>query len=1241
MSQIEIERNDSQFRFFPPPPLMPLSSDSTANSDLLSVRREDGIGKNEWEKLKRVALAHNISPLTVLLAAFDEVLSRWSAGAAVNTVLLNGPVGYVHFNGSPDYSVSPRPAIPFIFRPSRDKSWLESCRRMEVQLADSMKRDCTAVESGCGSNAEEPAESEAVAVFANGLPVLLPEYSGTQQNTSGIGLQAAGDDERKTLSFLPNARLQCYVAEREGGIQIILDMPAELSRNLDDAMLAAYIFLLNWAAESSWEQCIPDLLPSPQRLVREAVNATLVPVAERLLYQDFFHHASENPGKAALLWVENKEQHILTYGELADKVLRLAALLLQKGVKTGDAVAITLSRGPNQVLAVLAVLAAGAVYVPIGINQPPSRRERICRLGGIRHLITDQAGNSLLLLAEAIKVILIEEAEQTLPLPLPVAVSSDSLAYVIFTSGSTGDPKGVEITHRAAYNTIADINTRFSLTETDRVLTVSALDFDLSVYDIFGLLSAGGGIVLLDEGNTREAPAWLELIRTLQVTVWNSVPALFDMLLTAVDNDAVLASLRLVLVSGDWVGLDLHDRLRAKNRECRLVALGGATEASIWSNYFEINYVDSSWNSIPYGKPLRNQYFRIVDRLGRDCPDMVAGELWIGGAGVAQGYRGNPVLTAASFIDAGDCRWYRTGDLGRYWSDGVIEFLGRADHQIKLRGYRIELGEVEAVLRQYPGVGQAVAAIVASSGAKQLGAVVVAGSAPLPVQADLPEPRSCAAHSYRQISRELQAKIAEALIAEILGLAELRDATSLKIGHELRLVPEYQPLVQMWLKWLEQRNVIKVNNGVLRAGDRFGEVLAYAGAIKQPAATCSSVMEDGSLTAAIEQRLFQRRDDYRSILSGDLAAEILLDDELLSPENLSSRDYGTNLGIRLIAGRLKKMTKSIGKPVDVALLGGRSGLLAARLLAMLAPEDIRLTLFDPAPSMVAAAEQRLSVLRHSVGCHILPENFVPEQFRYSFDAVLAINSLHRYHDPCQGVAVAALLVRGGGKIFALEHCELTPLAAVTAAVLDRGFAAFDHERRQAYSPMLPALQWLNLLSKAGFGKANVVSLKNSFSEFIEAECPAARQNLEPARILEFAAKYLPVHMLPERVEVLPWLPLSANGKVDRKAVAAVFGAGAVADDDEQPQAGMEQEIAGMWHKLLKISSIGRNQGFFTSGGDSLLATRFLAEVKEKFGLELSLRQMFESPSLWQVAAILENKLTEMKQDMVFMEEGEI
>jgi nonribosomal peptide synthetase DhbF len=509
-----------------------------------------------------------------------------------------------------------------------------------------------------------------------------------------------------------------------GGIAGSLEFATDLfDPDTVHAMAARLVRLLNSAADdpSLRLSLIDILLPHEKQRIAEwsSGSAGTQATSGGVLHGGFFAHAAADPSRVAAIFGQDRR---VSYGELASGALRIAGYLRELGVQRGDAVVVSRPRGIEQIMAILGVLARGAVYVPISVGQPESRRALMTRLSGARVALTDNPQGW----TAEFTVATVPAALAARELPEPTPVRADELAYVIFTSGSTGEPKGVEITHGAAMNTISDINRRFYVSADDRVLAISSIDFDLSVYDIFGLLTAGGAIVLIDEVNRRDPRQWMNLIEEHNVTVWNSVPALFGMLLEVAELDRSLASLRFVLTSGDWVGLDLPPRLTRLNPDARFAALGGATEASIWSNIQEVIEVPPEWRSVPYGRPLANQYFRIVDSSGLDCPDLTAGELWIGGAGVAAGYRGNPGLTSERFVAHEGLRWYRTGDLARYWRDGTVEFLGRADDQVKVGGFRIELGEIEAVLARHPLVDRAVAVVREDRpGDKRLAAYVV------------------------------------------------------------------------------------------------------------------------------------------------------------------------------------------------------------------------------------------------------------------------------------------------------------------------------------------------------------------------------------------------------------------------------------------------------------------------------------------------------------------------------------
>jgi amino acid adenylation domain-containing protein len=297
--------------------------------------------------------------------------------------------------------------------------------------------------------------------------------------------------------------------------------------------------------------------------------------------------------------------------------------------------------------------------------------------------------------------------------PVPLA-SPEDIAYVIHTSGSTGAPKGIAVQHAPAVNLVGWINDTFGVGPQDRLLFVTSLCFDLSVYDVFGVLAAGGTVHVAPEAALREPEHLARLLREEPVTVWDSAPAALQQL-APLFPPASAHPLRLVMLSGDWIPVRLPDQVRASFPGAQVMALGGATEATVWSNWFPVRTVDPRWPSIPYGRPITAARYHVLDEGMQPCPVGVPGDLYIGGRCLCVGYAGQPALTAAQFVpdpfappaEAGG-RLYKTGDRARFFADGNLEFLGRVDQQVKVRGYRIELGEIEVALLRHPAVREAV-----------------------------------------------------------------------------------------------------------------------------------------------------------------------------------------------------------------------------------------------------------------------------------------------------------------------------------------------------------------------------------------------------------------------------------------------------------------------------------------------------------------------------------------------------
>ena len=300
---------------------------------------------------------------------------------------------------------------------------------------------------------------------------------------------------------------------------------------------------------------------------------------------------------------------------------------------------------------------------------------------------------------------------------LPAVAAPEDVAYVIHTSGSTGTPKGIVVQHRQIANLIDCLNRSFAVGTADRGLFVTSLCFDLSVYDVFGMLGAGGTVHVATGSELADPDRLVGLLRTEKITLWNSAPAALLRLAPLFPAEPDGASrLRLVFLAGDWIPVTLPERVRRAFPAAEVVSFGGTTETTVFSNVFRIGEVDPAWASIPYGRPLANNTYHVLDAALSPCPIGVAGDLYIGGDGVSLGYVGRPELTARAFLPdpfatlggRPGMRLYFTGDRGRYGADGTLELLGRLDEQVKIRGYRIELGEIELALGRQPGVREAV-----------------------------------------------------------------------------------------------------------------------------------------------------------------------------------------------------------------------------------------------------------------------------------------------------------------------------------------------------------------------------------------------------------------------------------------------------------------------------------------------------------------------------------------------------
>ncbi|MFG1891266.1 amino acid adenylation domain-containing protein [Micromonospora sp. NPDC049051] len=438
----------------------------------------------------------------------------------------------------------------------------------------------------------------------------------------------------------------------------------------------------------------------------------------------FLAQAAATPDAIALVADDGTE---VGYAELAGRARSLAARLRTGGVAVGTPVGVAVHRGPDLVTALLGVLLAGGVYVPLPPDQPVGRLEFMAADAGVSVLVTESALRGLLPAGDA-PVVLVDAGPDTDgvadpgidgvagpgteadagPAALP-ATDPDAAAYVMYTSGSTGRPKGVVVTHAGLRNRVLWSVEQYRLTAADRVLQKTALGFDASMWEFLAPLVSGGAVVLAAPDAHRDPGAMLRALRAHDVTVLQLVPSVLRVLLHETDLSGC-AALRLVCSAGEPLPVALCEQLRAL-LPVEIWNTYGPTECAIDATAWRYRG-DEQVGTVPIGRPLPGCTVRVLDAGDRPVPVGVAGQLCLGGVGLARGYLGRAALTGEKFTPdpyAGTPgeRLYRTGDLARWRDDGSLEYLGRLDDQIKLHGVRIEPGEVEAALRRQPGVDAA------------------------------------------------------------------------------------------------------------------------------------------------------------------------------------------------------------------------------------------------------------------------------------------------------------------------------------------------------------------------------------------------------------------------------------------------------------------------------------------------------------------------------------------------------
>jgi amino acid adenylation domain-containing protein/non-ribosomal peptide synthase protein (TIGR01720 family) len=654
------------------------------------------------EGLRNLARSHHLTLNTLLQGAWALLLSRYSGQNDVlfGVTMSGRPPELAGVETMVGLFINTLPVRARLGPQDRLVPWLQALQERQARLRDFEHSPLFDVQRW-SDMPRNVALFDSILVFEN-YPVEAPRHGRSGADVDAVRM-IEQTNYRLTLVAVPGANFKLKaMGDRHafeagalprllGHLEVLLHaMTAQPSARLSELPILPASERQQLLVE--WNQTAATLPPSPclHHLIEEQVART--------------------PGRIAV----TSEAEQVTYAELNHRATRLARHLRALGCPPGSLVGICAERSVEMVVGLLAVLKAGAAYVPIDPEQPVERLEMMLRDAAVAVLLTQRRLQARLPEC-SIRVVCLDTDAATFPDgpagEVFAGAAPNGPAYMIYTSGSTGRPKGALNSHRAICNRLLWMQNEYRLGEDDVVLQKTPYSFDVSVWELFWPLLAGARLVMARPGGHRDPEYLAEVIAREKVTTLHFVPPMLETFLHAVPSTEPCGSVRRVICSGEALPFALQQRFYQRMPWAALHNLYGPTEAAVDVTYWECER-SPTLPVVPIGRPVANTRIYVLDRAYRPVPVGAPGELFIGGIQVGMGYWQRPGLTAEKFVPdpfggPGE-RLYRTGDLTRWLPNGAIEYLGRMDHQVKLRGFRIELGEIETVLAQHPLVREVV-----------------------------------------------------------------------------------------------------------------------------------------------------------------------------------------------------------------------------------------------------------------------------------------------------------------------------------------------------------------------------------------------------------------------------------------------------------------------------------------------------------------------------------------------------
>ena len=978
-------------------------------------------------------------------------------------------------------------------------------------------------------------------------------------------------------------------------------------------------------------------------------------VGDRCVHELVEKHARIRPEAVAVVCGANR----LTYGQLNARANQLAHHLRASGVGPEVLVGVCVQRGLDMVVALLAVLKAGGAYLPLDPSYPAQRLAFMLQDSGTGLVVTrrDLAERFTDPAARMIFLDTDRPAIGSCPVTdLPPGAGADNLAYVIYTSGSTGVPKGVLTPHRAVVNFLRYIHGLAGITPADVVGQAATFSFDVSVFECWGALTAGATMVVIPTDVVVDPDQLRAAFVRHRVTIMRIGAVLLNRHLSA--RPGLLTGLKTVCYGGEAVPRAVIDEIvSTPDAPGRLIHWYGPTETTVISTCHVVASAAGSGAVMPIGRPIANTHVYVVDRFGQLAPIGTPGELWIGGAGVARGYLNRPGLTAEKFLPnpfsgAPGERVYRTGDLVRWLSDGNLEFLGRTDDQVKVRGHRVELAEVESVLTSHALVKQAVVAARNDT----LVAYLVADQGHREIEGEralLDDWRSKWDSLYRDgrpsgagadysiwTSSDTREPIPEVEMREwhrstVDRIMALRPKRVLEIGVGTGLIlSSVAPYCESYTGTDISPAAIETLRG------RLAEDLADRVDVRvQPANVVGDLPVQHFDVVVLNSvvQYFPSLDYFLQVIRGALAC--------LSPDGaifigdvrnlrllrcmrtaMELQRHGTATTARevtqAVEAALRRETELLFDPDFFAALPHQlDGIGACDIRVKAGDYDNELSRYrydvvlrrhpagiPPVPQVrwdqldtVDQIEQRLSAGSRGLRLLSMPNRRVSGDYR-------AMRMVASGRDPAD--ARRALRRRSGA-----------PTLSEIQQVADRT----GHDMAVTWSGSaddgaLDILFTNTLTVHADLYRSD--SHGGELTRYVNSPARSAGDGGLLQSVRRHVAERLPDFMVPSSMMLLAELPMTPNGKVDRRALPDMEHQPVAAG--RLPRTATEELLCEVFAEILGVTTISIDDDFFESGGHSLLATRIVARVRSRLGVRLSIRTLFEAPTVARLAESLGN-----------------